>query len=44
MNNQQNKIQYPTDMCIITTYRCPMRDTISDRYVHYYNLSLSDAL
>lgn len=24
MNNQQKKIQYPTDMCIITTYRCPM--------------------
>ena len=30
MSNQQNTIQQPTDMCIITTYRCPMQCKMCD--------------
>ena len=30
MTNQQSKIQSPTDMCIITTYRCPMQCKMCD--------------
>lgn len=30
MQNCQHTIQAPTDMCIITTYRCPMRCQMCD--------------
>ena len=34
MNNKQNNILAPTDMCIITTYRCPMRCKMCNIWQH----------
>ena len=34
INNKQKKILYATDMCFITTYRCPMRCKMCDIWQH----------